>query len=170
VGAVGIDVGPMDHSALAVPLVLAVHVDGLVQAGGRNPGGEVGVVCDQKRLVVGELDDQALVLAAGGVVGQEPGHRPAHQDLETGGLVLVGRRDGRDGRQLALQRAVDSLRGAGMPTGQAGRIGQGRRIATGDQRGQDQQGLDGQSHEGKVTLGCAATAFGSLRQCLIERF
>ena len=52
--------GPVHESAEIVPFVEAAHMDAVTHAD-RDAFGQVDIVCDQERLAIADIDDEALM-------------------------------------------------------------------------------------------------------------
>ncbi len=88
--AAGIMVGPVDHTAAIVPLKLAVHRDQVAFLRIRDARGEVDVVGDQHGAPIANIEQQALVLRAFGVVRQHPFDAGGSREYDIAALSLDG--------------------------------------------------------------------------------
>ena len=88
--AVGIVVGPVNHPALFIPLVLAIKFDRIALGQGIDAGGQVDIVGHQHGLPGCEPDDEALMPPALVVVRQNGDNDALPLDLHIALPVLKG--------------------------------------------------------------------------------
>ena len=91
---VRIAVRPMDDAAFIVPFVFPVKIDAVSRFEIGNARRQIDVVRNQQRLPRGQLDNEALVTGATGVVDQNFDYGSAAFNLNTALVVGIGLFDG----------------------------------------------------------------------------
>jgi hypothetical protein len=112
--AVGVVVGPVDHAALFIPLVLAVKFYPVALGQIVDAGRQVDIVGHQQGLPRGEPDDEALVPPALVVVGQKGEDDARPLDLHIALPVLKRLRDQTVGGGLLDLGSVEMVKDTGV--------------------------------------------------------